>query len=410
MRIAISTSVIQRGQSGVGQYVLALTKALLRYTANHQFFLFVLKDDVPLFDFAAGWMRIIPVEEKWRSPIKNIIWHHTVLPGLLKKYNLDVLHVPSYRRMISKAPCALVATIHDLAPFHMRGKYDLARTLYGKHVAKRFALKQNAILAVSTNTAEDIEHFFGIPVTDQQVILNGLDHSRFNPGHREFAAYDAANHWQLDRPYFLYVSRLEHPAKNHVRLIEAFNQFKQLTGLPHILALGGADWHGSEFIRATAQASPYAQDIRFLGFIPDASLPNLYRAAAAMVYPSLFEGFGMPPVEAMACGCPVISSTKGSLGEVVRSAALTIDPEKIESIRDALYFVTSSESFRNRLIELGYANVKRFSWDLNAEQVMRAYQEVILERYPNSERSVAPAVISQAVETSQAVEAPALHH
>ena len=380
MKIALSTSVIQRGKTGVAQYVFALVKALARHSGDHDISLLVLEEDMPLFGFARDRFRLVPVPESCRPPVKNILWHQTTLSGWLRREKIDVVHIPSYRRMIWNAPCARVATIHDLAPFHVSGKYDPARMLYGRVVVRSLARRQDAVIAVSTNTAQDIERFFGIPMAQQTVILNGLEHDRFHPGDITNARASAASRWQLDAPFFLFISRLEHPAKNHVRLIQAFTRFKQQTGSPWLLALGGSDWHGAEAIRAAAKESPFANDIRFLGFVPDDALPTLYQAAGTMVYPSLFEGFGMPPVEAMACGCPVISSTRGSLAEVVADAAETIDPESIESLTAALTKLGSDPARRDALIRAGIANAKRFDWDHNASQVLEVYQRAA-ERY-----------------------------
>ncbi len=373
MNIALSTSVMQRGKSGVGQYVLALTRALMAYADDMKFSLLVLEEDVPLFDFARDKMRIVPVAEAWRPAVKNILWHQAVLPRWLAKNHIDVLHVPSYRRMLRDAPCRLVSTIHDLAPFHVRGKYDFARMFYGRVVVKGLAQKQDQIMTVSTNTARDVQRFFGVPVEQQKVVLNGIDHSRFHPGDPEAAKNAAKSRWGLVKPFFLYVSRLEHPAKNHVRLIEAFNQFKERSGSDWQLVLAGSDWHGAEHIHAAAKASPFANDIRTLGFVEDAALPDLYRAASCMVYPSLFEGFGLPPVEAMACGTPVISSIAGSLDEVVGNAAQIVNPEEVGDIAEALRFIATSEDRRAHLIRAGLQNARRFDWSQNAREVMDVY-------------------------------------
>ena len=163
MKVGLSTSVIQRGRSGVAQYVFALVDALLRHPDRLDLSLFVLEEDAPLFDFARGLARIIPVSERFRSPVKNIIWHQTVLPRLARAEGLDVLHVPSYRRMMWRQPCALVTTIQDLAPFHVPGKYDWKRMFYGRVVARRLAHRQHRIIAVSQTTATDISRFFAVP-------------------------------------------------------------------------------------------------------------------------------------------------------------------------------------------------------------------------------------------------------
>ncbi len=373
MKIALSTSVMQRGKSGVGQYVLALTRALLAHADEHDFHLLVLEEDLPLFDFAHGKMRLVPVAEQWRPAVKNIFWHQTILPRWLANEGVQVLHVPSYRRMLNRAPCKRVSTIHDLAPFHVSGKYDLARMIYGRVMVKHLARRQDQILAVSTHTARDVHRFFGIPVQKQKVVLNGIDHTRFHIGHPGSAKTYVEKRWKLTQPFFLYVSRLEHPAKNHVRLIEAFNHFKQVTGSDWQLVLAGGDWHGAEHIHAAAKSSPFRHAIHTLGFVEDAVLPDLYRASSCMVYPSLFEGFGLPPVEAMACGTPVISSIAGSLDEVVGKAAQIVNPEDVLDIAEALRFVASDEERRTQLTRLGLENARRFDWSKNANQVLEAY-------------------------------------
>ena len=380
MRIAISTSVMQRGKSGVGQYLLALVRALLNHPGQHQIVLLVLEQDLPLFDFAVGRAQIVTVPERFRPALKNILWHQALLPSLLKRLHIDVLHVPSYRRLLLTSPCALVATIHDLAPFHVRAKYDAARMFYGRVVVKYLARRQDQVIAISANTARDIERFFGIPTSRQNVILNGIDHARFHPGLPAQAKAEAGFRWRLDAPFFLFVSRLEHPAKNHVRLIEAFSRFKTETKSNWLLALGGSDWHGAEVVHGAAARSPFAQDIRFLGFVDDASLPGLYHAADTLVYPSLFEGFGLPPAEAMACGCPVLSSTRGSLAEVVADAADIIEPEDVTSIAAGLQRMASSESRRERFRQAGFGNARRFDWEMNARQVLEVYRAAFSQR------------------------------
>jgi len=376
MRAGFTTSVIQRGKTGIAQYVFALLRAMAPHTANHEFHLFVLEEDLPLFEFAKDSMRLVTVPEEFRPAARNVGWHQTHLPRLARELGLDVLHVPSYRRMLWPKPCPLVATIHDLAPFHIRGKYDWKRMIYGRIVVRRLAWRQDAILAVSENTARDLFRFFRLPRNRVRVVWNGIDHQRFRPGNTALARAIAKNRWGLDQPFFFYVSRLEHPAKNHVRLIEAFNRFKAATRSPWLLAFGGSDWHGAEEIHAVAAASPYKSDIRFLGFVDDQVLPDLYRAAEVFVYPSLFEGFGFPPVEAMACGCPVISSTRGSLKEVVAAAARTVDPESLDDMTSALTNLATDIGLRRRLGESGFNNARRFDWSRNVEEVLLAYTQV----------------------------------
>src|SRR5690349_1401643 len=199
MRIGISTSVIQRGKSGVGQYVLALVRALLSGSHQHKFVLFVLEEDRPLFAFAKDEAEIIAVPEKFRPPVRNILWHHTRLPKLIRKLRLDVLHIPSYRRMLWAKPCPLVSTIHDLAPFHVAEKYDWKRMFYGRVVARRLTQRQDRIIAISEYTANDIVRFFDLPRERIVTVHNGVDHERFHPRGREQAKADVAKRLGLER-------------------------------------------------------------------------------------------------------------------------------------------------------------------------------------------------------------------
>jgi glycosyltransferase involved in cell wall biosynthesis len=378
MKIGISTSVIQRGQTGVGQYVFALLRALLTTSDSHQFTAFVLKRDLPLFQEFDGALELVSVPECFRQPVANILWHQTVLPGLARARRLDVLHVPSYRRLLHARPCAMVATIHDLAPFHVTGKYDPLRMFYGRVVVKRLAQRQHTIIAISRNTARDILRFFDVPRDRVRVIYNGLDHKRFRPP-ANAAAHEAPRaHWKVGAPFFLYVSRLEHPGKNHVRLIAAFNHFKRATGSPWQLVFAGKDWTGSEAIHEAIRQSPFRSDIRALGFVSDTELPSLYHAADACVYPSLYEGFGMPPVEAMACGCPVLSSDRGALGEVIGDAALLVDPDDTHDLSRKLRAMAVDHDLRLRLRERGLRQARRFDWAETAAATLDVYRRTAL--------------------------------
>jgi glycosyltransferase involved in cell wall biosynthesis len=377
MNIGLSTSAIQRGKSGVAQYVFALVEALLRHAGRHHLTLFVLEDDLPLFDFAEENTTIMPVSESVRSPVKNILWHQTVLPLLARAHRLDVLHVPSYRRMLWPRPCALVATIHDLAPFRVPGKYDWKRMLYGRIGARWLAHRQHKIIAVSQNTCADVLAFFKLSAEKVSVIHNGLDHTRFFPDSIEDAKRFAMRQYDLREPFFLYVARLEHPGKNHVRLIEAFNRFKAETRSEWQLVFAGSNWHGAHTIRATIGQSPFSSDIRCLGFVENDAVPMLYRAATAFVYPSLFEGFGFPPLEAMACGCPVLCSTRGALGEIVGDAAATVNPDDVSALTTQLAALACDPALRAKLRAAGLERARRFDWQRTASKTLDVYAAAI---------------------------------
>ena len=379
MRIGITTSVIQRGQTGIAQYLLALLRELLAQS-KHDYTLFVLEEDQHLFQFASGRARIVAVPESRRAPVRDILWHQLTLPKLARQLELDALHIPSYRRMIWQRPCPLVATIHDLAPFAVPGKYDWQRTFYAKRVIPRLARRQNQIIATSENTASDIRKLLGVSPDRVKVIYNGLDHERFCPGDAAQAKARCRELFHLTEPFFLYVARLEHPGKNHKRLIEAFNHFKTTTTSNWQLVFAGSDWHGASQIHAAAADSPFARDILRLGFVPDEMLPELYRAADIFVYPSLFEGFGMPPLEAMACGCPVISSARGSLAEVLGSAAAYVEPESVEDMTLRMIVMASKEAIREKWRAAGIERARQFNWQKTAAATSQVHESAAASR------------------------------
>ncbi len=376
MKIGFSTSVIQRGKTGVAQYIFSLLRAFQEADVDAQFSLFTLEEDISFFEKLDGRFQIVRVPERFRPPVKNILWHQTALPRFAQQLDLDVLHVPSYRRLLWSSPCPRVGTIHDLAPFRVSRKYDLARMFYGRVVVKQLARRQDEIIAVSENTARDIETFFGIPRSSLRVIHNGLNHSHFYPRGRESAAAFVRQKFGLTKPFLLYVARLEHPGKNHVRLIEAFEAYKQQSKSDSSLVFGGSDWHGAEVIHQRIAQSPIRTEIKTLGFVKDEDLPVLYSAAEGFVYPSLYEGFGLPPIEAMACGCPVICSDRGALAEVVADAAAIIDPEATSTITQAFLKLSSEAGWRQALVQRGLSRSQYFSWHRTAQETLAVYKSL----------------------------------
>ncbi len=374
IRIGLSTSVVQGGRSGVATYIFGILRGLRRIGAPVEVSVIGLENDRGLFEPWLDRCKWVPVPERFRPAVKNVAWHQFALPGLARREGFDLIHIPSYRRIVARLPCPQLVTIHDCAAFAVAGKYDLARMIYGRVVVKWLARNATRVTTVSRATAADVMKYFGLPEKRIDVIWNGIDHERFKPTERGAADGYLKAHFQRGNPYFIYLARLEHPGKNHVRLIEAFEMWAERNPeLKHELWLGGADWHGAEVIHARAASSPLSGRIRLLGFVRLEDLPLLYAGAEAMIYPSLFEGFGLPPIEAMACGTPVISSGCGSLEEVTGTACLRIDPLKVETMAEALARVSLEPTMRADLIRRGLEHAAQFSWDRAAEKLMKSY-------------------------------------
>jgi len=374
VRIGLSTSVIERAGSNLARYVFGLVRAIQAEPNKHEFVLFALANDAPLFDFARDGMRVVTVSERYRPAVRNILWHQAVLPRLARQFHLDVVHVPSDRRMCWTRPCVTVATVHHLAQFHRAGSYDLARLFYGCVVARRLAARQRRLIATSRTAAGDLARYFQLNGERVTVIANGIEHERFHADGALPGRVEAARRYGLQAPFFLYVARLEHPVKNHVRLIRAFERFRAQVESPWELVLAGHDAPGAGVVHDAILRSPFRRQIHAIGFVPDNLLPDLYRAAGALVFPSLYSGFGYPPLEAMACACPVLSSPRGALAEVVGDAAVIIAPEDIVSMATQLGRMATDAALRRRLRQAGLERARQFDWEGTARATLEFYE------------------------------------
>lgn len=377
IRVGLSVSVVQGGRSGIASYVFGLLEGFRRVAAPQKLVLFGLEKDRSLFTSWLDRCEWVPVDERWRPAVRNVFWHQTYFRSELKRHRIDVLHIPSYRRIVWQPPCPQVVTVHDLAAFAVRGKYDWARMIYGQFVVRSLARQADIVSTVSHATASDLEKYFGLPRAGIPVLWNGIDHDRYHvPSPAELES--ALARLGQKNPYWIYLARLEHPGKNHVRLIEAFEEFcRTHPSLQHELVLGGADWHGAETIHARVAASPVRARIRTLGFVDREDLPFWYAGAVALVYPSLFEGFGLPLIEAMACGCPVITSDRGSLAEVAGGAARLVNPESAVDLAQSLNELAHTPSVRHEWRERGLVRAQEFRWERVAESMTQLYNRAL---------------------------------
>lgn len=374
-RVLLSAGMIQQGQSGVGRYVVELAQ---RLADMEEIDLYVagLEQDRHLFGAidAAHWWGI---PSRCRGGVMNLLWHQLCLPRLLRRESFDLLHIPSYRRIVGWSPVAQLATVHDCAPFRMKAKYGWLRGFFGRKLAPALARRCAHVLTVSEFTRQDLMRFYRLPRSKVEVVYNGLDHGRYRVLEADAVARFRQQQ-RLDQPYFLYLSRLEHPGKNHLGLIEAYEAFRRESSAVVQLVLGGAPWQGAEQILARVARSPYRADIRLSGFIAEVDLPLWYGAAQALVFPSLMEGFGLPVLEAMACGLRVASSNCGSLPEVAGEAALYFDPRSTSEMAGAMLQIQAeSEAEAQQRIECGLLQAAKFDWEQSALATCQSYSKII---------------------------------
>src|SRR5271167_1316996 len=273
-------------------------------------------------------------------------------------------------------------TVHDMLE-HMSRSREQSGFWRSCHfqMTKRVLGGAARIFAVSNFTRNEIEKLFEIPSDRLEVVYNAID-ERFLRGHATAADRDLiARRYQVTYPFLLYAGRVS-PHKNVVRMIEAFSALKteleRDEAYPDLkLIIIGDDLSGNPDLRRTVVRSGVQNDVRFLGFVPIDVLRIFYDSAKIFIFPSLYEGFGLPPLEAMAHGTPVVTSNVSSLPEVVGNAAVLVHPENVFEIMRALHRVLMDQPLREKMKERSYQQVTKFSWEKSVRRIMEVYREVL---------------------------------
>jgi glycosyltransferase involved in cell wall biosynthesis len=280
-------------------------------------------------------------------------------------------------------------TVHDVLE-HMaraRGQSDMRRSLHF-HMTRRVLRGAARIFAVSHFTKSELEKLFGIPGRRIETVYNAID-ERFLRGHASEADHEfIAQRYQVNYPFLLYAGRIS-PHKNLVRIIEAFSALKAALGKDALypdlkLIIIGDELSKHPDLRRTVIKSGVQNDVRFLGFVPIEVLRIFYDEAKVFVFPSLYEGFGLPPLEAMAHGTPVVTSNTSSLPEVVGNAAVLVNPENVFEIMRAIHRVLVDQELREKMKRRSSEQLKRFSWDSSARHVLEVYEKIWSARTTHS--------------------------
>jgi glycosyltransferase involved in cell wall biosynthesis len=374
--VKIAIDIRRMTEFGVGTYTRNIVRALSRLDQENEYFLIGPPEKVAEINSLPPNFQNVPLLEA-DSTAKGYL----ECRAILKRIRCDLVHIPHLFWFPRTLPCPYVMTVHDLLE-HMYG----ARKSSGFKRSLHFQLTRRVlrgaarILAVSNFTKNEIEKLFGIHSDRVEVIHNAID-PRFLHGHAtETDRRFLAERYQITHPFLLYAGRIS-PHKNLVRIIEAFSALKAELEKEEMypdlkLIIIGDELSKHPDLRRTVIRGGVQNDVRFLGFVPIDVLRIFYDAAKVFVFPSLYEGFGLPPLEAMAHGTPVLTSNASSLPEVVGHSAVMVNPENVFEIMRGLHRVLLDQALREKLKQRGYEQVKRFSWDESARKILNVYRQV----------------------------------
>jgi glycosyltransferase involved in cell wall biosynthesis len=374
--VKIAIDIRRMTEFGVGTYIRNVVRTLGRLDHENEYHLIGSPARVEEIGALPPNFHSVPLTAPERS-----LQGYREFRMALKRLECDLVHVPNLFSVPRGLPCPYVMTVHDMLE-HMartREQSGIWRSLHFQ-LTRRVLRGAARIFAVSNFTKTEIEKLFEIPAERIEVVYNAID-ERFLHGHASAADRELiAQRYQVAYPFLLYAGRIS-PHKNVVRMIEAFSALKTALERDQIypdlkLIIIGDDLSGNPDLRRTVVRSGVQNDVRFLGFIPIEVLRIFYDEAKIFVFPSLYEGFGLPPLEAMAHGTPVVTSNVSSLPEVVGSAAVLVNPENVFEIMRALHRVLTDQALRDRLKERGYQQTAKFSWETSVRRILETYHQI----------------------------------
>jgi glycosyltransferase involved in cell wall biosynthesis len=374
--VKIAIDIRRMTEFGVGTYIRNVVRTLGRLDHENEFLLIGSPNKVEEIGALPPNFHTVPALASDRS-----VQGYREFRTALKRLSCDLVHIPNLYSVPRLLPCPYVMTVHDVLQHMSRAREQSGfwRSFHFQ-MTKRVLAGAARIFAVSNFTRNEIEKLFEIPSDRVEVIYNAID-ERFLHGHASEADRDLiAQRYQVTYPFLLYAGRIS-PHKNVVRMIEAFSALKteleRDQAYPDLkLIIIGDDLSGNPDLRRTVVRSGVQHDVRFLGFVPIEVLRIFYDEAKIFVFPSLYEGFGLPPLEAMAHGTPVVTSNVSSLPEVVGNAAVLVNPENVFEIMRALHRTLMDKDLRGRMKERGYKQAARFSWETSVRRILEAYGQI----------------------------------
>lgn len=367
MKIAIDASTIST-QGGPRAYVIGLIAALLQIDQHNEYVVFY-NVPVHLGRFPQAREIVLP----GKQPLARLWREHVLLPLACRREKVDLLHCPKSAVPFINS-CPVVVTLHDLIPINHPETETRAAQLYWRIQIPIAARRASFIITDSCHARQEIVEMFG--VSDRRIAVTPLGYPpAMDEPYDEARAVELRRRFHLPDSYILYVGTIQ-PRKNLDMLIEAYSRLRCEGATSKKLVIAGRKGWLYDALFARITALGLENDVIFTGFVPDEDLPALYDGACLFVYLSLFEGFGLPPLEAMARGIPVVTSNTTSLPEVVGEAGITVQPDNLEDVVRGMNMVLSDEGRAEQLRQLGKIRARQFSWERTARETLAIYRQV----------------------------------
>jgi glycosyltransferase involved in cell wall biosynthesis len=379
-RITIDYTPAVHQSAGIGRLTRELVQALLRLQTPHQFKLFVMgqTNDERRTTNVERHSSLITHHSSLSDRWFHRLWFKANLPLPVQWFagRCDLYHATDFVLPPALPNTKTVLTVHDLSFERDPGSAVPTLLSFLRKVVPASAHRATHIVADSHATARDLTALYGIAPEKITTIHSGVS-ERFTTVDLRFLIEEAAKvraKYKLgDAPFVLAVGTMQ-PRKNHLGLVRAFANLQ--SPISSLVIAGGKGWLYDDVMREV-QRLGLSERVKFIGYADDKDLPVLYRAASVFAFPSFYEGFGLPPLEAMACGVPVVTSNTSSLPEVVGDVGLAVDPHDIDALANALHTALTDEGWRKQAIAAGIARAKTFTWQRAAEQLLSVYETVL---------------------------------
>lgn len=394
MHVGINAQLLSFSQNyrngGVSRYIRFLLTELAKRPGQHEYTIFVNGQDVVerLDELGAHSPQITYIPSTWSEsqPTARIAWEQLTLPSLIRQKHIDVLHSP-VNVLPERLPsnCAGVVTLHDLAFLRFPHVLTRSKRVYHRIFTVRSIRKATMVIAVSESTKQDAIALVGVAPERVQTVYTCLD-AKFSMLPSLAEVHNFREQQGLEQGYILYLGTLE-PRKNVTTLIEAYARLRQQYNRTEKLILAGGKGWLYDAIFDRVQQLGLESEILFPGFVADKEQILWYTGAAVFAYPSLYEGFGIPVTEALACGTPVVTSNVSSLPEAGANIALTVDPLSVETMAEALYKALTDEPYRQQCRNMAPTIVQQFSAQQMAEQTISVYEQAKLHHNTAQKRT-----------------------